>query len=191
MPLAKIYEVKIQLGGVNKPPIWRKVQIKSSISLAKLHQVIQGAMGWHNAHLHEFNYNGERYELPSPFGDDWSDAKDSRKYKVNSFLKDVKDRISYLYDFGDGWEHVITLEKILTADKNVKYPTIIKGKGMCPPEDCGGPWGYMEFRDAVNDPKHEQYEDFREWLGIEEDEYWDANYFDIKEQQVFLNSHIR
>ena len=92
-------------------------------------------------------------------------------------LKKEKDKFMYEYDFEDGWVHTILLEKILPIDSNIKYPVCIAGKMNCPPEDCGGVWGYSDLLEILKDPKHEDYEDSIEWLGDE----FDPNEFDLEE----------
>lgn len=84
----------------------------------------------------------------------------------------------YVYDFGDSWEHEIRLEKILPREKR-KYPACIAGKRACPPEDCGGIWGYEEFLEIIKDPEHEEYEDMLDWVGGE----FDPEHFDIEDVQ--------
>ena len=83
----------------------------------------------------------------------------------------------YIYDFGDNWEHKVVLEKILPREKNVNYPRCIGGKRACPPEDCGGVWGYKNLLEALEDPKHPQYEELLDWFG----EDFDLEHFDCSE----------
>ena len=90
----------------------------------------------------------------------------------------MENRIAnYTYDFGDNWEHKIQLEKILPRDKNIEYPACIAGKRACPPEDCGGIWGYEEFLEAINNPDHEEHEEMLEWVGGE----FNPEHFDVNE----------
>jgi hypothetical protein len=107
-------------------------------------------MGWSNAHLHQFVKNDIYYGPPS--ADDWDDfeIEDYSKIKLSSFLKEEKDKFKYEYDFGDNWEHYIILEKILPVDENTKYPVCLTGKMNCPPEDCGGVWGYSDMLDILD-----------------------------------------
>ena len=90
---------------------------------------------------------------------------------------EVKDRITYIYDFGDDWKHSITLIKITPL--KVDGPFVTSGKGKCPPEDCGGIWGYEGLIDTVNDPKNPEYEDMREWLGMDDGDVWNVHEFDM------------
>lgn len=181
--MSKILQLKIQLRGVTKPPIWRKVEVSGNDTFYDLHNIIQGAMGWYNAHLHQFIVGHQYIGLPSPY-DDYMEKSDARKIKLSQVFRVAKTKIIYEYDFGDSWGHLVTLEGIVDAKKGVKYPRLTKGKSACPPEDCGGCWGYEELKAAVKDPKHESYEDMREWLEIEEDEVFDPTEFDLEEQQI-------
>ncbi len=176
--MSNIYQLKVQLEGATKPPIWRQLQVPQDMSLYLLHCCIQGAMGWYNSHLHQFVINGEYYGIPHPDYD--MDMEDARLVKLDSVLKNEKAHIIYEYDFGDGWMHRITLEKKLPVDAKQTYPLLIQGKGACPPEDCGGVWGYEELKVTMSNPEHEEYEDMLEWLGIDE---FDPNEFDLEEHQ--------
>jgi hypothetical protein len=175
----KIYQLKIQLQGVKNPPVWRKVLMPATDMLLDLHNVIQGAMGWYDAHLHQFIHGNTYYCLPMPGYDDFGRIKDERNFKISQLLTVEKQAIQYEYDFGDGWLHKITLEAILTAKPEETYPRLIRGKGACPFEDCGGVWGYEELKDILNNPEHPEYEERREWLGFEEDDVFDPNEFDL------------
>lgn len=180
--MSKILKLKVQLKGVAKPPIWRKIEVSADDTLYDLHNIIQGAMGWYNAHLHQFILGRQYFGLPSPY-DDFMEMSDARKVKIGEVLRTAKSKIIYEYDFGDSWEHLVTLEDVADAEKGVKYPRLLEGKGACPPEDCGGCWGYEDLKAAVSDPNHEDYEDLREWLELEEGETFDPNAFDLAEQQ--------
>ncbi|NMF85724.1 plasmid pRiA4b ORF-3 family protein [Nodosilinea sp. P-1105] len=164
-----IYQLKISLRGA-RPPIWRRVQVPSDITLGDLHQVIQLAMGWYNCHLHEFEVQGQSYGQPMPEYD-W-DVRDERKTKLNKVVSGEKFKFSYVYDMGDSWEHQILVEKILEPDSDTRYPVCIKGKRACPPEDCGGIWGYGNFLEAIGDPNHPDHGDMVEWIGDEFDPEW-------------------
>jgi hypothetical protein len=180
--MMKILQLKVQLQGVTKPPIWRKIEVEADNTLYDLHNIIQGAMGWYNAHLHQFILGNQYFSLPSPH-DDFMEMSDSREVKIGQILKIAKSKIVYEYDFGDSWEHLVTLEAIVDAEKSGTYPRLMQGKGACPPEDCGGVWGYEELKEAVKDPKHDSYEGMREWLELEDDDVFDATEFDLAEQQ--------
>jgi hypothetical protein len=165
-----IYEIKVTLKDI-KPPIWRRMQIKDC-TLAKLHDIIQFGMGWQDGHLWLFEVNGEEY------GDDSEgelDALSAKKLKLSQIVADGVQKFCYVYDFGDNWEHVIQVEKTLEADPKVKYPRCVDGKRACPPEDCGGPWGYADLLEAIKSPKGDS--DLLEWVG----EDFDPEAFDLNQ----------
>ena len=171
--LRKKYQIKIGLIGAS-PPIWRRLFIADSVPLSKLHEVIQVAMGWYNCHLHQFIVDGRYYGTPDP-ADDFGETLDEKKYRLNQFLKREKDAIVYEYDFGDSWEHKITLEKVLPFDPAETLPRCIKGKGACPPEDVGGIDAFRDFVAALNDPMHPAHNEYLEWVGGE----YDPRSFDL------------
>ena len=159
---SKIYEIKIELREV-RPAVLRRVQVPGEMSLAGLHQVVQVAMGWTDSHLHEFEVNGARYGLPDPDGDA-GEVVDEARVKLFRLLGQG-DRMDYVYDFGDGWTHRLTVEKVLAPEPGVSYPRCVSGRRACPPEDVGGPWGYDEFLAAIADPAHPEHEHYRQWVG--------------------------
>jgi hypothetical protein len=174
---APIYQLKITLNGA-KPPIWRRVLVSNEITLSKLHHVIQDAMGWYDSHLHMFMIGRERYSEPSPYDPSLLaelEAKSTHRVKLSKFNLSEGAKFIYDYDFGDSWEHIILLEKILPPDPKLKTPVCIKGKRACPPEDVGGIWGYAEFVEALKDPNHPQHEDYRDWIGDD----FDSEAFDL------------
>ncbi len=169
-----VYQLKVSLRDI-KPPIWRRLQVESSITLSQLHLIIQAAMGWYNCHLHSFTIGGIEYGKPEPnYG---LELRDENKAKLGSLIKQEKAKFFYTYDFGDSWEHLILVEKILPKEPSITYPICIKAKRACPPEDCGGPWGYMEFLEAIQNPNHPEHESFLEWLG----ESFDSEFYDLNE----------
>jgi hypothetical protein len=151
----QLYQLKITLKDT-KPPIWRRVQV-ADCSLGDLHEVIQIAMGWTGSHLHQFVIKGEYYGTPAP--DDFGfgmgmEVEDEEGVLLSQIIKnDRKFKFRYEYDFGDNWQHDIEFEKVVERESKVKYPRCIEGKRACPPEDCGGPWGYGDFLEAITDPK--------------------------------------
>lgn len=175
-----IYQLKITLLGL-RPPLWRRVLVKSNTSLDVLHEVIQGAMGWWDCHLHAFSIGGIEYGRIDPdFG--LEDTKDETRMTLNRVVTGEKSKFRYTYDFGDGWEHEILLEKILPVDPAQPYPVCIKGKRACPPEDCGGIWGYQELIEIMADPQHPEYEERLDWL----EEPLEPEQFDLDEVNAAL-----
>ncbi len=161
-----IYQLKVTLSDI-RPPIWRRVQVSSDYTLADLHQVIQVSMGWGDYHLHSFNIQGEEYGMPmdDDFGFGDMEMNDETRVKLSKIIPGEKFKFSYVYDFGDFWDHQILVEKVLPPDLDVKYPICIKAKRACPPEDSGGPLGYPDFLAAVQDKKHSDHEEMLEWVG--------------------------
>ena len=173
----QVYQLKVTLRHL-KPPIWRRVQVKDC-SLAKLHDIIQVCMGWDDDHLHEFDIGGERYGDPEQWQDDIGgelEVGNEGKVKLSQLVGQGVKKFTYVYDMGDNWDHTVQIEKVLDAEPGVRYPRCIDGKRACPPEDCGGPWGYGDFLEAVRNPEHEQHEEMLEWVGGE----FDPEAFDIE-----------
>ena len=176
MPAAKasgdIYQLKITLHYI-RPPIWRRVQVRDC-HLGKLHEVIQLSMGWEFEHLHNFDVGGEFYGEPDPTG--MMEDLDERRLKLSAIREAGVKKFKYTYDFGDTWLHDLLIEKLLPAEKDVKYPRCVAGARACPPEDCGGPWGYGDFLDAISNPKNPNHEDMVEWIGGD----FDPEAFDVE-----------
>jgi len=163
-----IYQLKVLLNG-SQPPIWRRLQIPAAANLGWLHAVLQVAIGWTNSHLHDFicgehSYADPRAELQEYEGD--PSVLDETKFKVADLLHDIHERLVYKYDFGDSWEHVVILEAILPSDASKPGSAVcLAGSRACPPEDCGGIWGYMELLKALKNKKHPEHRRRQEWLG--------------------------
>jgi hypothetical protein len=177
-----IYQLKIVLLDID-PPIIRILQIKGNVNLGKLHDYIQGAMGWTNSHLHEFKINEQRYQAEEQMDGsiDDPDMYDEREYRINKLLKEG-DSFEYIYDLGDFWEHEITVEKIIPPEDGVKYPICIYGERSCPPEDSGGTSIYEDILEVLNDPNHGEYEHYSEWVG----EDFDPEKFDLEKTNRLL-----
>ena len=163
MTAATIAHLRIKLDDV-EPAVVRRLEVPLTIRLDRLHLVLQAAMGWTNSHLYEIRACDVGWGIPDPdFGDGPLDAAKARLVDV---LEDVGGRsLKYLYDFGDGWEHSIRIERITDAVPGIVYPRLIEATGRCPPEDVGGPWGYHEFLDAIADPNHEEHDERLQWIG--------------------------
>lgn len=170
-----IYQLKISLRHI-KPPIWRRVQVFNSITLEELHWIIQIVMGWEDYHLHQFTINGVEYGMPQPEYE--FDVEDEGEVQLKQVVTGENFKFHYTYDFGDSWDHEILIEKILPPDKEGIYPICIKGKRACPPEDCGGPYGYPDFLEALQNPSHPEHETMAEWM---EGSDFDPEMCDIKD----------
>ena len=177
-----IYQLKIVLREI-EPPIWRILQIKGNASLGKLHDYLQAAMGWKDCHLHEFKIGDKRFRDKHQMYEDKfePDMSDERKYTLKKLLKEG-DSFEYEYDFGDGWDHNILVEKIIPAKEEIYYPICVYGERACPPEDCGGTSGYEELLEVLNDPKHEEHEHYSEWVGEE----FDSEKFELEKTNRLL-----
>ena len=172
-----VYPVKITLDHV-RPPIWRRVLVKDC-TLAALHDLIQISMGWEDYHLHLFEIGNEQYGAPDQWeADPWGghDVGNERKVKLSQLVGRGVKKFRYEYDMGDGWRHTIQIEKTRPAEAGLRYPRCVDGGRACPPEDCGGPWGYGDVLDALQDPSHPRHEERREWIGGD----FDAEAFDLE-----------
>jgi hypothetical protein len=164
MNAATIARLKITLDDV-KPVVLRRVEVPFDIRLDRLHLTIQAAMGWTNSHLYEIRAGGVGWSTPDPDAGWGGDLMDARKARLGDVLEDIGTKtLKYLYDFGDGWEHTIKIERLVDPKPGMLYPSLIEAKSHCPPEDVGGPWGYGELLEALADPSHERHGELKEWL---------------------------
>ncbi|RZN35652.1 MAG: plasmid pRiA4b ORF-3 family protein [Methanosarcinales archaeon] len=175
-----VYQFKITLKRI-RPPIWRRIQVPETYTFHDLHVAIQDVMGWEGYHLHEFimanPVTGLEMHIGTPSEDfDLQEILHDQKEMIARYFTMEKQSAEYTYDFGDDWKHRVLLEKILPKDEDATYPVCIKGKRACPPEDCGGVWGYEELLEALHDPDSAENEELLEWLG----EGFDPEYFDAK-----------
>jgi hypothetical protein len=154
------FRLNIALVGI-RPPVFRSVVVPAAIKLSKLHMVIQAAMGWTNSHLHEFEIGDDRYGVPDPYLDEQPKAES--RVQLSKALK-LADAFTYIYDFGDDWEHRIVIEAYESLDAS-GLPFCIGGAGACPPEDVGGVWGFARFLDEISNPEHPEHAATLEWYG--------------------------
>jgi hypothetical protein len=182
-----IYQFKVTLAG-SKPPIWRRLLIPGQMTLVQLHEVLQIAMGWTDSHLHDFDIDSEMYGEPNPEDRAMGlkPTRNERTVRVSKVLGVVGAKANYTYDFGDDWVHRIVVEKILPPVPGVSYPVCVAGKRNCPPEDCGGIYGYENLVAAIGDPDHEDHQDLKEWLGRD----FDPESFDLNQVNEAL-AHSR
>ena len=169
-----VHRLKVTLRQV-EPPVWRRIEVASEMTLSTLAGVLEGAMGWHGGHLHAFDIDGVSYALPDGEGFGFRRTADERRAKLGGVLPAATPAMRWDYDFGDGWEHDVVVEAIEPRQAGSTPPVCIGGGRACPPEDCGGPWGYEELLAALADPTHERHEEFSEWLP----EGFDPEAFDI------------
>lgn len=158
-----IYQLRIELQYL-KPAIWRRVLVPASIKMPKLHVTILRSMGWQGGHLHEFVIGETNYgQLDPDYRDDPPLQREDR-VTLDKALGALK-TFRYVYDFGDDWEHKIKVEKVLPSDPALEHPLCVGGAHACPPEDVGGPPGYLEFLEAIRDPNHEEHASMLSWIG--------------------------
>jgi hypothetical protein len=180
----QIYQVQVHLKR-SKPKIWRRLLLPADLLLSDLHKILQTTMGWTNGHLHQFVHGKDYFEPPAPEGEIWDHyGTNYTDFALNFFLKKTGDKMVYEYDFGDGWEHEIKLEKILPFAAETLLPQCIAGKRACPPEDSGGVWGYEQMLKVLKNPKHPEYEMYREWLPGG----FDPEFLDIEEINQLLQT---
>ncbi|ONI79558.1 hypothetical protein ALI144C_26115 [Actinosynnema sp. ALI-1.44] len=177
------HRVKVTLRGA-KPPIWRRVEVPSGMSLAALHAVVQDAFGWLDSHMWVFETPLGHYGVPHP-GVDFHDAG---RVTLQDVAPTPGDRLRYTYDFGDNWEHDIVVEDISPVAADVRYPRCLTGRRACPPEDCGGIWGYTALQEILADPEHEDHKRSLEWLDLDSADDFDPARFDLAEVNRRLSS---
>ncbi len=160
-----IARIKVVMDEV-KPVVMRRLEIPLALRLDRLHTTLQVAIGWTDSHLYEFRIKDIGFGIPDPNWGVGDGPLDARETKLIDVLEDTGAKsFKYLYDFGDGWEHSIKIERIDPAADGILYPRLIDATGACPPEDVGGPWGYAEAREAIADPNHERHAELSDWWG--------------------------
>ncbi len=180
-----VYEVKVLLAGT-EPCVWRRLQVPGNANLNWLHSVIQVAMGWTNSHLHQFicgehvyvdlSMEWEQYEGDPPL-------RDESHITLAEVAPQRRNAICYEYDFGDSWEHLVLVERVLPAARGaLKTARCVAGERACPPEDCGGIGGYEGFLAALKDRKHPEHRQMKEWIGGS----FDAEAFHVEKANFWL-----
>jgi hypothetical protein len=174
----EIYQIKVTLMGTD-PKIWRRLLVPADLTLERLHDVLQIAMGWEDCHLHEFRIGKQRFGTPDAMDDALGGprAASERTARLFQVLGRARAKAAYTYDFGDTWEHQIVVEKLLPVEPGLAYPRCVAGERHGPPEDCGGTWGYHNLLEAISDPEHDDHEEMLEWLG----EGFDPEAFSVDE----------
>ena len=147
------------------PAPWREVDVPLSMTLRGLHDTIQAAFPWFNCHLWEFEIGERRYGLPMQ--DDWGDAKlyNAQTARLDRLKKMEGQTFLYTYDFGDGWEHEITVLSLFEMERGMRLPRFVDGQWRTPPEDVGGPPGFELFLEAMDDITHEDHDTLLDWYG--------------------------
>jgi len=162
--VSKIYELYVALEDI-EPLIWRRLLVPATITLPKLHDLLQLAMGWTNSHLHSFTIGKKTFGMADV--DDFEELNmlDERKQTLEAALGDSIREFMYEYDFGDSWRHRIAVKPVARPDTDWHYPLCTGGARAAPPDDVGGPPGYEEFLAAIKDPKHEEHDSMLVWIG--------------------------
>ena len=164
---ANAVRLRITLEHIEPAP-FRVADVPLTFPLATLHEVIQLLFGWENCHLWSFEVAGERVELPireRVWVPDEIPALDARRFTLSRAVREGGGGMFYTYDFGDDWVHRIDFVEVFRVQDPQSLPAFIEGKWAAPPEDCGGPYGFMDFKEAMADPAHEEHEHLREWYG--------------------------
>ncbi len=164
------YRIRVDLDGAN-PPIWRRLELASDLTLARLHDIVQTAMGWTDSHLHEFASGdsptdrlAEHYRPQASLDDDVLGV-DEASVRLDEVLAEPGDRLFYSYDLGDDWSHTLRLEAVSPREPEQPAAACLAGARACPPEDCGGIWGYQDLLRTLSRPESADAEDLLEWVG--------------------------
>lgn len=182
------FTLRVALRGI-KPTIYRKFNVPSNISLRHLSELIIDLMGWENCHLNQFR-KGDNYYAPAyqREGEDdfmmgWGRARNYNQedYALSDLLSEKGKTVEWEYDFGDSWYHEIRLSSIGDYEESEPLVTFVKGEHQCPPEDCGGVWGYLELLELHAKRKSRKRltadeKDRLEWYDIDKD--YDPTHFD-------------
>jgi hypothetical protein len=181
------YVLRASIKGA-KPSIWRKLSVPADCTLGELHKILQIAFDWDNGHMHSFTINSVEYgmaDMGFDYGNDMADEDSVRLYDLNL---QPKQKFSYLYDFGDSWEHEIGVSEIVPAGDekwDLTCPRCLEGERAGPLEDSGGIWGYEDMLEILADPNHEEYEETHDWAGDVDPEYVDIEEINARLEQVF------
>jgi hypothetical protein len=176
-----VHRIKVTIAG-SKPPIWRRLEVPSAISLVGLHEVLQTAFEWDGGHLWLFEAGADTFGVE----DVGVPSKDARRVTLGKAAPRRGFRMSYVYDFGDDWRHKIEVEDIAAAEPGVSYPRCLTGRRAAPPEDCGGVWGYAELIEILGDPEHPEFEERLDRLGVDSADEFDPAEFSAAEVNEML-----
>lgn len=167
--------------------VYRQLVVPSDLRLDCLGEVLVYAVGWQGYHLNQFMKGKDYYLLPDANGDlDW--GYDSREYSIGDLLGRVGSKVVWEYDFGDSWDHEVKLVEKVKVDVNTDIPvTLVKATGACPPEDCGGVYGYRHLLNVLKNPDDEEYEEMIEWLGDD----FDPKKFNIAMARKLIKAYMK
>ncbi|MFF0142337.1 plasmid pRiA4b ORF-3 family protein [Streptomyces sp. NPDC005227] len=177
-----VHTIKVTLRG-SRPSVWRRLEVPSGTTLQQFHHLIQAAFGWDGYHMWTFETPQDRYGV----ADRELGIRSAASKRLDQVAPGVGDKFSYTYDFGDNWEHDILVEAITDAEAGIPYPRCLTGRRACPPEDCGGMWGYQYLIEILADPRHEEHDERLEWLGLDIADQFDPAAFDLAEVNSALS----
>lgn len=184
---AQILTLHVSIDDV-APPVWRRIRVDADITLRNLHHILQASFGWASSHLHQFDIEDDTYAMLDNeymldlIEEPGQGLMDDRKAKLGRLVYPGQ-RFIYLYDFGDSWTHTIHVESVTEVPEKLGYATVIDGAGACPPEDIGGPHGYIEFLDTIERrPRSREAREMLDWAGGA----FDANAFDKRAANAAL-----
>lgn len=160
----RIARIRIELDGMD-PTVWRRVDVPLSTTLRGLHEVIQAVMLFENCHLFQFEVGDKRYGIPDPEWDYEPPILEAKNTKLGALIERGVGTFTYTYDFGDNWQHSVTIEAITAADPALDYPRFVDGARRAPPEDVGGIPGFEEFTHAMTKQGHPELERLTTWYG--------------------------
>jgi len=185
-----VYQFKISLKGIT-PQIWRRIQVPETCTFWDLSVAIQDVMSWEGHHLHAFTLRNPKTGFEDEIGipDEEFDRHVLKgwKTKISAYFSMENKKALFVYDFGDWWEHAVTLEKILTREPGREYPCCIAGKRNAPPDDVGSIPGYEEFVGIMKNPRHKEHDEMVEWYGGSYDpEDFDCGKIQFNDPDVLL-----
>ena len=157
-----VHTLRIELLHV-EPMVWRRFVVPSETKLPKLNRMLEAVMGWEGYHLHMFEVADLRIGWPDELS---ADIIDERRVTLQQLLPRAESRLQWSYDFGDSWHDDIVVEAIEAPSPHVRYPMCTAGERACPPEDCGGVFGYEQLRAVLADHAHAEHEHWRDWVGV-------------------------
>ena len=181
-PGQPVFQLRISLEEVT-PPVWRRLLVPGGVRLAKLHDMFQAAMGWTNSHLHSFTIGKQRYGMQF---DEYPEGEIDEKAVTVLTALDEQRWFTYEYDFGDSWCHEVVVEDFTRRPSGLKFAVCLEGQRACPPEDCGGAYGYAQMLEIIADPDHDEFDDYIGWL----DFYFNPEAFDLVTANAALQ-HLR
>ncbi|MFF5565725.1 plasmid pRiA4b ORF-3 family protein [Streptomyces sp. NPDC012623] len=162
----------------SRPPVWRRLEVPSAVTLQQLHHIVQAAFGWEDAHMWAFRTPKNRCRHRASRREPTILSPDATRLEQLAPRPD--DRLSYLYDFGDCWEHSLRVEAVTHPEPGTAYPRCLTGRRACPPEDSGGIRGYGYLLDVLADPSHEEHEERLRRLGLDSADQFDPAAFDLE-----------